>query len=284
MKTQNTITSLALLAVAGVCVAGVLSGCRGDRSDKPPRQFFPDMDDAPKWKPQSESDFFADGRTMRVPVTGTVAFGRQGFVSSDDWADPFMQQRADLLKDDPAHYEGTNPDGSWVEMIPATVPVDAKLLARGQERYNISCSSCHGYLGDGKGMVGQAWSYPLPNFHDAKYQPGATEEVVAADGRRVNRLAQTGLDGYIFHTARYGIAAAQHGQPAKMPGYAHALTHEDSWAIVAYIRALQAQRRGTIDDVPAQVRPDLERAARTMRMNSTTPGASPASPTTGGNQ
>jgi mono/diheme cytochrome c family protein len=275
MKTIPTITTLSLLA--SVCALGVLSGCRGDRSDKPPRQFFPDMDDAPKWKPQSQSDFYADGRTMRVPVAGTVAFGRQGFVSADDWADPFMQQRADLLKDDPGHYEGTNPDGSWLAMIPQTVNVDAKLLARGQERFNISCAACHGYLGDGKGTVGQVWSYPLPNFYDAKYQPGATEEVVAADGSKVNRLAQTGLDGYIFHTARYGIAAAQPGLPAKMPGYAHALSHEDSWAIVAHIRALQATRQGTIDQVPQQLRPELERAATLLRSNT-------GAPATGGNQ
>ena len=46
-----------------------LGGCRGGRDDNTPRQFFPDLDDQMKWKPQGESDFFADGRMMRKPVS-----------------------------------------------------------------------------------------------------------------------------------------------------------------------------------------------------------------------
>ena len=59
--------STAVLAVAG------MPACRGERTDKPPRQFFPDMDDQPKYKAQSESPVFADGRSMREPVPGVVA-------------------------------------------------------------------------------------------------------------------------------------------------------------------------------------------------------------------
>ena len=55
MQHTRTILILAGLALAG----GLLSGCRGDRSDKPPRQFFPDLDDSPKFKPQTKSEFFA---------------------------------------------------------------------------------------------------------------------------------------------------------------------------------------------------------------------------------
>src|SRR4051794_16105759 len=53
-----------------------LPACRGERTEKPPHQFFQGMEDQPKWRPQSKSEFFADGRTMRPVVPGTVPFGR----------------------------------------------------------------------------------------------------------------------------------------------------------------------------------------------------------------
>lgn len=229
----------------GVAGAGVLAGCRGDREDKPPHQFFPDMDDSPKWTPQSRSEFFADSRTMRQPVAGTVAFGRTEFVSEAPWAHPFMAERDDLLREDSAVYFGKNADGSWVERIPITV--DAALLKRGQERFNITCAVCHGYEGDGQGMVGKQWSYPLPNFHDAKYR--VPDPAIPAQ--------QQWKDGYIFNVSRNGVPNADPTKANKMPGYAHAFSEHDSWAIVAYIRTLQAARAGSIDDVPEAQRRDL---------------------------
>src|SRR3954469_25676660 len=91
-------TGAALMLLA--LLSGSVAGCRGDREEKPPRQFFPDMDDQPKWKPQSKSDFYTDGRTMRKPVAGTVPFGRNPFVAEEPWSKDFMEQRSDLLKED----------------------------------------------------------------------------------------------------------------------------------------------------------------------------------------
>jgi hypothetical protein len=67
-----------------------------------------------------------------------------------------------------------------------------------------------------------------------------------------------------------------------MPGYKHALSHADSWAIVAHIRQLQTTRKGTINDVPAAARPDLERAGAALRGPATPAGNS--TPNTGGTQ
>ena len=124
--TRHTIAraSLALALCAGV--VGALAGCRGDRSDKPPRQFFPDMDDQPKYKSQAQSNVFRDGRTMREPVAGTVAFAR---TSAMDWADG----RDDLLREDDRIYRGVDSTGEYVAHIP--IPVDEALLLRGRERY-----------------------------------------------------------------------------------------------------------------------------------------------------
>ncbi|MBS0196366.1 MAG: cytochrome c [Planctomycetes bacterium] len=257
MTMRLTIPALLLVAAA----AG-LTGCRGDREDAPPRQFFPDLDDQLKWKPQTKSDFFADGRTMRQPVAGTVAFGTVGFNPTQDWAGGFASERELLLKDDKAFYEGIGADGKYLDKIP--VPVTLEMVKLGQQKFNIYCSACHGYLGDGLGQTGIQWSYPLPNFHDVKYKkPDPKDPTI-----------QIYKDGYIFHTARVGVIDAAGVQ--KMPGYAHALNEAEAWAVVAYFRALQASHEGTIQDVPESARPALLQS----RGSVTAPAAAPTTPAT----
>lgn len=239
---------VAFLACLGACL-GVcaMTGCRGDRSEKPPRQFFPDLDDQPKWSPQSETEFFADGRAMRKPVSGTVPFGRVSYVSNAEWSVYQAKERADFLKADDRSYLGKNPDGTYVEKIP--VEVTQSMIEHGRNRYNIYCVACHGYSGDGKGMVGEQWSAPLPSYHDEKYKkPDAKDPKI-----------ELWKDGYLFHTARWGVPGATPEADLKMPGYAHALDERDAWAIVAFIRALQESRSATIQDVPEQERQVLER-------------------------
>ncbi len=230
-------------ALAGLAVAG-LTACRGDRSDEPPRQFFPDLDDQPKWKPQEASGFFADGRTMRLPVAGTVAFGSLGLVPAGEWEGFVGRDRADTLKGDDRFYLGREPDGAFVERIP--VPVTRAMIERGQNRYNIYCVVCHGYSGDGKGMVGRQWSAPLPDYNDPKYKGPDP-----ADPK-----SELWKDGHLFDVARNGKYDAAGNQ--KMPGYAHALDEHDAWAVVAYIRALQEARSGRAADIPEAERGTLE--------------------------
>lgn len=256
-----------VLAAALAAGAIVLPGCRDTRSDKPPHQFFPDMDDQQKWHPQSESQFYADTRTMRQPVKGTVAFGRVQFISGAPWAESFMHDREVLLKEDDRVFLGVGPDGKWLRDIP--VPVTDAVMRRGQERFNIYCSVCHGYTGDGKGMVGDSsrttgWSYPLPNFHDPKY----TDKAASADMKA--------FDGYLFNVARNGVVID--GQQ-KMPGYGHALDEYDAWAVVAYIRALQASQSAGPQDVLSEAeRVELERRRPAPKPPEPAPAAPAAAP------
>ncbi len=264
---HNSITLVLTVAASAATLVG-LSGCRGDRHDETPRQFFQDMKDSPKWKPQTQTQFYADGRSMRPAVKGTVAFGRTSFapeqmapsstttagVAIDNWASKWEAKQADLLRDDDRIYAGKGADGAYLTTIP--VKVDGELLARGEKWYNITCATCHGYNGDGQGMVGKQWSYALPNFHDAKY---------------FDAKADQGKDGYLFHTAMVGVWDTAGNQ--KMPGYAHALSPMDAWGVVAYIRVLQESRKGNINDVPPGQRDDL------MRVK---PAVAPAPATTGG--
>jgi len=122
----------------------ILAGCARERpSTRTPIHPNPDMDNQPKYRAQSESKFFADSATMRVPVAGTVARG--------------------YLRDDDVYYQGKTPDGKFVPTNPE--PVTTQLLRRGQERFNIYCSPCHSRLGDGKGIMVTRGYIPPPSFH-----------------------------------------------------------------------------------------------------------------------
>ncbi len=122
---RNTFFIVALLG------GMVLSGCRGSISDKPPVHINQNMDVMERYDPQAASPFFADGRTMRPPVPGTVARG--------------------MLKDDTRFHLGLEADGSYVQGIP--VAITQEFALRGRERYDIYCAVCHGKAGDGQGIV-----------------------------------------------------------------------------------------------------------------------------------
>lgn len=241
--------ALLLIAAAGlVPLAAGLSGCHGERSEDPPHEFFPDMDDSPKFKPQTPTDFFQDGRAMRPPVAGTVPFGARAQATSAE-RESYLKLSPELYEGIDSRVEGKTP--TYVKFIPAAAldafvarrnefgerfagPTQAMtaMTTRGQERFNIYCSVCHGYQGEGGdpanftgGQVGRRWNYPVPNFHDVKY---------------TDRTQPTGSDGYLFHVIRNGIPDTDPSKPHKMPAYADKIDEIDAWAIVSYVRVLQA--------------------------------------------
>ena len=169
------------------------------------------MHDQPKYKPYRLSEFFDDHRDMRPRLAGTVARG---------------QLDADALL-----YTG-KVDGQFAADLP--MPLDAALLDRGQERYNIYCSPCHDRTGGGEGMIVQRGYRRPTSFHDG-------------------RLRQSPV-GYFFDVATNGFGV--------MPAYAAQIPTEDRWAIAAYIRALQLSQDATVSDVPAAERATLEGAPK----------------------
>jgi mono/diheme cytochrome c family protein len=140
MRLAGVSTGLVLLAL----LLPVVSGCQGRPSDKPPIHLVQDMDQQPRYDPQSESRFFADSLTMRPLVAGTVPRGG--------------------LKDDPEYYTGRDASGRLITRIPATI--DMVALKRGQKEYDIYCSPCHGRVGDGQGIMIRYNYVPPPTFHD----------------------------------------------------------------------------------------------------------------------
>ncbi|GAB4386859.1 MAG: cytochrome c [Phycisphaerales bacterium] len=226
-------TGLAALALVG---AGVLAGgCRGDRSQEPPRRFFPDMDKQARWNPQADTPFYENRSSARVPDPNAVAFGRAAFdpvaYGNEPWAESFMQQRQDLLAEDDAVYRGKVGD-EYVDYIP--VPVTLERIRRGQEKFNTFCSVCHGYQGNGDGMAGVNFIAPPANLHADLY---------------TDPVQRTARDGYIFEVIRNGVRT--------MPGYAHSVGVQDAWDIVMYVRALQKAGSATLDDAPPSERERL---------------------------
>lgn len=172
-----------------------------------------DMDNQPKFKAQAANPIFADGRAMRLPVPGTVP-------------------RGSLLPPEVATGRKGN---QWLEVIP--VRVTRSLLLRGQERYNIFCSPCHGYSGYGDGVVNRR----AERLEEGTWTPVASFHTETTRSRPV---------GYIFNAITNGVRT--------MPPYGAQISVEDRWAIVAYVKALQRSQFATLADVPPEVRPQLE--------------------------
>jgi mono/diheme cytochrome c family protein len=143
MSNQASLKRAVRLTIV-ILAAGLIGGCfRGEPKEKPPIHLNPNMFKQPKYKAQSQSEFFTDGATMRQPVPGTIA--------------------ADSLREDKAYYNGRDERDSLLAKMP--VPVTMQLLKRGQERYNIYCAPCHGQTGDGQGIIVQRGYLPPPSYH-----------------------------------------------------------------------------------------------------------------------
>lgn len=186
------------LTLAVVAATVLVASCRQD------------MHDTPRYEALEASATFADGRASRGAPDGTVARG---------W-----------LRADEAFYTG-KVAGQPLEQFPfAIAHAD---LARGQQRFGIYCTPCHGQLGDGNGMVVQRGLRQAASFHQ-------------------DRLRQE-TPGYFFDVITNGFGA--------MPDYATQIPVRDRWLIVAYVRALQLSQHASVDDVPADRRGALDAPA-----------------------
>jgi mono/diheme cytochrome c family protein len=103
------------------------------------------MHQAPRYDPLEQSDFFADQRSARPLIEGTVARG--------------------FLRSDKAFYTGKRGEAFLSEL---PVPLTKGLLLRGQEQFNIYCSPCHSRLGDGNGMIVQRGFKRAASLHDER--------------------------------------------------------------------------------------------------------------------
>ncbi len=149
----------------------------------------------PKVVPQTPSTFFADGYSMRMPVDGTIPRG-------------FMP------------YEYTGVPDSVAKLLANPLPFTKEVIEKGKKEYNIYCSPCHGYYGQGDSRLKGQFPNP-PTLHSDKVMnwPDANIYNVITSGQNV------------------------------MPSYAKSVSRDNRWAIIHYIRVLQRSQNAPDSDL-----------------------------------
>jgi len=161
------------------------------------------------------SSFFADGRSSRPIVEGTVARGH--------------------LRDDPHLFTGKQGD-EYATTFP--IEVTEQVLARGRQRYEIFCAVCHDRVGTGNGIIVQRGFSAPPSFHKGSsrgYRPRG-QLLPLSDAP----------PGYFYEVISNGLGS--------MASYSSEVPVNDRWAIVAHIRVLQLSQTAPRDALPREER------------------------------
>jgi mono/diheme cytochrome c family protein len=203
-----------------------------------------DMQDQPRYEAYEASKFFKDGLSSRPLVAGTVprgylradtqlytgkkTMGAGGGAASSSGGGSDSSARAGTTNANSQTGAGAGGSGAIfpddIDTFP--FPVTADVVARGQERYQIFCSMCHGATGAGDGMVVRRGFKQPPSYY--------TEDL---------RNAPV---GHFFDVMTNGWGS--------MPDYAQQIPVQDRWAIVSYIRALQLSHPAIEPDRSNEVR------------------------------
>jgi mono/diheme cytochrome c family protein len=216
--------------VIGLCVvllvAAIIFAARNMHSSRAPMQLFHDMDFGPRPNVQGEnSALFVDLRAQRDPVVGTVAFNRAGHHTTPSafflGADAHRQHGYRLVDGKPEYFAG----------FPAGLSVNDQLLRRGQMLFNNHCAPCHNFNGDGMGPVHERASA----LAAADGNPSGTRWTAPKNLLDATLGESQYANGRIFSTIRDGAN--------NMAGMSSTIDAEEAWAIVAYVRALQAAAR-----------------------------------------
>ena len=185
----------------------------------------------PKSEPRIHPILDMDQQPKYMPQAASPLF-------ADGWAMrppvPGTVAQGQLDADD--HFYRGRTGGQWAATFP--MPVSMALMDHGRERFNIYCAVCHGLLGDGG--ASSVTSARAIRREDKGWVPPLSLHVPNIRSQAV---------GEIFNTITNGIRT--------MPAYASQIPEADRWAIILYVRALQRSQNATVNDVPADLRPQL---------------------------
>lgn len=186
-----------------------------------------DMQDQPKMKVFRASSFFKDGMSQRPLVEGTVPrgylmansqffTGKKNKILGGTAATSRSGLQSSAGSKTPGATSAQSPGAYADDIDTFPLPITEESLSRGQTRYQVFCSACHGFTGYGDGMIVRRGFRRAASFHD-------------------DRLRQAPV-GHFFDAVTNGWGA--------MPSYATQIPVQDRWAIIAYIRALQLSQHG----------------------------------------
>ncbi len=262
-----------LLVLTGLIPAMIVLNMRASFSTLPRLHVFFDMDFQPKKKAQQTTTVFADGRSMRPQVKGTVgrgqlteqdpfylgydpsklsaddAFTNVKYVSANASQDPASKDPASTaVPATPA--QTAPPQGAatpapvlnlpWVDKLPASIVEEGNIEANmklGKLKFETYCAACHGYGGFGDGLVHKRADALAQGY----WLPPTSMHIDRVRAQPV---------GQIFHTITKG--------QGKMSSYASSLNPAERWAVVLYVKALQRSRNANIEDVPVDSRSALD--------------------------
>lgn len=192
------------LALTFALCAAVLTGCHWD------------MWDEARLKPLEPEPFFGpDASSSRTLLPQSIPYNHANL--------------------DTRYYEGKNPDGTFATELPEEIELTRELLHRGMDRFAIYCTPCHGFTGDGNGMITRR-GFPLPPSYN------------------IDRLRTAEL-GYFYDVMTNGFG--------RMYSYASRVSIEDRWAIAAYIKTLQLSQAGT----PETLSPEMFETVKESALN-----------------
>jgi hypothetical protein len=196
MSLRGTLSSLLL-------GSALLSGCIDEDLINPMAARQPRINN------YSESEFYADRLAMREPPQGTVP-------------------RERIVLNAALSAGRTGEPGKEVYVTSIPLKVDRPLLALGKKRFEITCGTCHGPVGDGDSIVARQMSLrPPPSLHKYVDRP----------------------PGYIYDVITRGFGM--------MASYAGELPVRERWAVVAYVRALQISQASPLESAPPEMRARL---------------------------
>jgi mono/diheme cytochrome c family protein len=209
------------------------------------------MADQPYYRPLEPSAFFADGRSARPLVAGTIprdrpppasplVTGLRPEAAAKLVAVPAAAPRGETPQPPPGGV--TYDPADYVDAFPFRITADD--LRRGQERFTIYCTPCHDPAGTGHGKIVERGYVRPPSYH-TDHSRG-----FARWGREVS-LRDVPV-GYFFEVMTRGYGA--------MPSYAVQVTPEDRWRIAAYVRALQLSQHAPLNDLPPEERDAARKA------------------------
>ncbi len=217
---------------------------------------------------KNPSYMYGDRRAARPPIPGTVARGQleldteyfRGYreshptglflprghaelvlasgtrpmpVLDSDWQDPGHDAPGTAQDASPADGTVVPAEKDWVQEFPSQITVDEALLKRGQQRFEIYCTACHGFDGNGNGLVNQR-ALALNAQLKAKWTAAKSLHDPTVKVQPIGRIFDTITNGR-----------------NTMGPYGRQIPVADRWAIVAYVRALQLTGIQPVVDAPA---------------------------------
>lgn len=204
------VLSLILAVIGSWIPLALIYQARQTKSRLPRIHFIHDMDHQARFGPQDPHPWFNDGRAMRLPVEGTIA--RNRLQHDQHWSLGYFTS------------DGTRSSAvtHFATELPQQVQCElGELVERGENRYTIYCLVCHGPQGGGDGPVNQR----AIELKETKWVPATN---------LMTQMVRDRADGQLFQAITDGVR--------NMPSYGAQISVRDRWAIVAYLRTLQANQ------------------------------------------